>query len=80
MQSNDLSHAARNFKYNLGSNWIFCSRLTEKPPTSPDINHIENFWGIVKWKANAAHKENNAEDDLWRAVLRAINDVDEETF
>ena len=42
--------------------------LLEWPPYSPDLNIIENVWGIVSRKVYEDGKEYNTSDELWESV------------
>jgi hypothetical protein len=45
-------------------------RTYPHPPCSPDLNPIENLWGIVSNKVYAGGKQYKAADELWAAVQK----------
>ena len=55
---------------------IFGSRLMNWPPATPNLNPIENFWGIIKRNVYAENKQFHSKDDLWRAIVNAAKEID----
>ena len=76
MHGNAPSHAAKNSMSYLASIGIFGSRIMKWPPASPDLNPIENFWGIIKRKIYAENKQFHSKEDLWRAIVNAAKEID----
>ena len=75
MHDNAPSHAAKNSMSYLESIGIFGSRLMNWPPSSPDSNPIDNFWGIIKRNVYAENKQFHSKDDLWRAIVNVPNEL-----
>ena len=78
MQDNAPSHAAK--IQCLASIGIFGSRLMNWHPASPDLNPIENFWGIIKRNVYAKNEQFHSVDDLWRAIVNAAKEIDPNMF
>ena len=47
---------------------------------SPDLNPIENFWGIIVRDVYAKLRQFEYEDDLREAILNAWDNISEETI
>ena len=76
MHDNAPLHAAKISMSYLASIVFFGSRLMNWPPASPDLNPIENFWGIIKRNVYAENKQFHSKDDLWRAIVNAAKEID----
>ena len=50
-------------------------RLMEWPACSPDLNPIENFWGILKQAIYHDGKQYNSKEGLWNATKAAADNV-----
>ena len=44
-------------------------------PLSPDLNPIENLWGILSNKVYCNGKNYKNTKDLWDAIIKAWNDL-----
>jgi hypothetical protein len=49
--------------------------LLQWPPYSPDLNIIENLWGIVSRKVYEDGKEYTSADELWESVCRHFMEI-----
>ena len=50
------------------------------PAVSPDINPIENVWGIIKSDLYSCGKQYMSNDELWRAILKAVSNLSSTTI
>lgn len=73
-QDNDPKHSATVTKTWLRNEGI---RVLEWPSQSPDLNPIENLWGIVKRELSKMPKATN-KMDLWRKVLQIWQTIPKE--
>lgn len=71
-QDNAPVHTARNSKQFFEDREI---RVLEWPPYSPDLNVIENLWGIVSKKVYKNGKEYQSADELWESVSSAFLNI-----
>lgn len=55
-------------------------QLLEWPPYSPDLNIIENVWGIVSHKVYEDGKEYKSADELWESVCHHFLTISYETI
>ena len=54
--------------------------LLSWPPYSPDLNIIENLWGILKNKVYEGGKEYRTADELWESICHHFLTISEETI
>ena len=47
-----------------------------RPPNSPDLNPIENLWGILKSKVYQNQKKYREKDDLWESIKEECKKID----
>lgn len=80
MHDNAPSHASKHTKSFLEKNKIFGENLMIWPPNSPDINPIENFWGILKRKLYENNQKYATKDELWSAIVKFCNKIDKKTI
>jgi transposase len=52
--------------------------VLEWPPNSPDLNPIENLWGIMVRRIYAENKQYKSVKELKKAIVRAWHSVDQE--
>ena len=75
MQENAPSHASRFTKAYLAGKNISGERLMDWPPSSPDLNCIENLWSIVKKEIYKGNKQYTSKDDLLKAISEACRNI-----
>lgn len=46
------------------------------PPSSPDLNPIENFWALLKQDIYSEGKQYTSLNSVWEAVVAAAQKVD----
>lgn len=73
VQDNASVHTAK-----VAKAWLKNSELDVEswPAKSPDLNPIENIWGILARAVYAAGKQYNTLDELELAVRKAWDDID----
>jgi transposase len=77
MQDNAPVHVSQETKSMLAEKNI---EVLEWPPYSPDLNPIENVWGIISREVYKDQKSYRSEDELWEAVGKAWDNIPEETL
>ena len=50
------------------------------PANSPDLNPIENIWGILVRRIYAENKQYQSKEELKQAIQQAWEDLDQETI
>ena len=75
MHDNAPSHAAKATTQYLGSIGFKNKTMMIWPPNSPDLNPIENLWGIVKRRVHADGKQYFSKDELWEAIKQAADSI-----
>lgn len=72
-----VSNETKNFfKQNLGT----VKNILQWPAVSPDINPIENVWGVIKSDLYSCGKQYMSNDELWRAILKAFSNLSSTTI
>jgi len=50
------------------------------PPSSPDLNPIENLWSILKLKIYEGRRQFASKPQLWEAILTSGTEIQAETL
>ncbi|CAJ0957317.1 unnamed protein product [Ranitomeya imitator] len=50
------------------------------PPSSPDLNPIENLWSIIKHKIYEGGRQFTPKQQLWEAILTSCKEIQAETL
>ncbi|KAL0204637.1 hypothetical protein M9458_002655, partial [Cirrhinus mrigala] len=79
MHDNAPSHAARNTSASLAAMGIKEGKLMLWPPSSPDLNPIENLWSILKRKIYEGGRQFTSKQQLWEAILTNCKEIQAET-
>lgn len=69
-QDNAPSHASRYTKQWLVDQGFTGSKIMNLPPQSPDLNPIENLWGILKRRIYENGRQFASKNELWSCILR----------
>lgn len=80
MHDNAPSHAAKNTSGSLAAMGIKGEKLMVWPPSSPDLNPIENLWSIIKQKIYEGGRQFTSKQQLWEAILTSCKDIKAETL
>lgn len=75
MHDNAPSHAANATRGFLEQQGFKDDRLMIWPPCSPDLNPIENFWGILKRDVYKDGRQFSSKDALWDAICAVARSV-----
>jgi hypothetical protein len=46
------------------------------PPSSPDLNPIEGFWNILKWRVGQLRPKATTLDELWKQIQQVWAEID----
>uniref|UniRef100_A0A3Q3LHN4 Tc1-like transposase DDE domain-containing protein n=1 Tax=Mastacembelus armatus TaxID=205130 RepID=A0A3Q3LHN4_9TELE len=76
MQDNAPSHASKYSTAWLASKGLKDERIMTKPPSSPDLNPIENLWAFLKREIYSEGKQYTSLNAGWEAVVAAAQKVD----
>ena len=79
MHDNAPSHAAKNTTESLAAMGIRGEKLMVWPPSSPDLNPIENLWSIIKQKIYEGGRQFISKQQLWDAILTSCKEIKAET-
>lgn len=72
---NAPSHSAKATQAFLSSIGFEGDRLMVWPACSPDLNPIENFWGILKQAIYQDGKQYSSKDDLWNEIKTVASNI-----
>ncbi|KAJ8369355.1 hypothetical protein SKAU_G00093830 [Synaphobranchus kaupii] len=78
MQDNAPSHASKYSTAWLASKGLKDDRLMTWPPSSPDLNPIENLWALLKREIYSQGRQYTSLNSIWEAVVDASAKVDRE--
>lgn len=76
MQDNAPSHASKYTTVWLASKGFKDDRIMKWPPSSPDLNPIENLWALLKREIYSEGKQYTSLNSVWAAVVAAAQKVD----
>ena len=76
MQDNAPSHAARSTVSFLEREGFKEKRLMAWPAQSPDLNCIENLWGILKQQLYANGKQYGSKVELKEAIVSVLSSIE----
>ncbi len=74
-QDNAPSHVSNKTMAYLKKKGISENKIMDWPANSPDLNPIENYWGILKRQIYEGGRQFSSLNDLWEAVKDAANSV-----
>lgn len=80
MHDNAPSHSARATREYLAKLGIKDEKLMIWPPSSPDLNPIENFWSIIKRDIYSDGRQFSSKETLWQAIDTAARAVPHDTI
>ncbi len=80
MHDNAPSHAAKNTSVSLAAMGIKWEKLMVWPPSSPELNPIENLWSILKRKIYEGGRQLASKPQLWEAILTSCKEIQAETL
>ncbi len=75
MHDNAPSHAAKNTSVSLAAMGIKGEKLMVWPPSSPDLNPIENLWSILKRKIFEGGRQLASKQQVWEAILKSCKEL-----
>ena len=75
MQDNAPSHAARYTIEFLAKFGFKGDKLMTWPPSSPDLNPIENYWSILKRRIYSGFQQDTSKDELWHGICQAAMSI-----
>lgn len=79
MHDNAPSHAAKNTSASMAAMGIKEEKVMVWPPSSPDLNPIENLWSILKQKIYEGGRQFTSKQQLWEAILTSCKQIQAET-
>ncbi|KAG8009288.1 Transposable element Tc3 transposase [Nibea albiflora] len=79
MHDNAPSHAAKNTSACLAAMGIREDKLMVWPPSSPDLNPIENLWSIIKRSVYDGGRQFTSKQQLWEAILSSCKAIEADT-
>ena len=76
MQDNAPSHASKYSTAWLASKGLNDEIIMTWPPSSADLNPIENLWSLLKQEIYSEGKQYTSLNSVWEAVVTAAQNVD----
>ncbi|EYC14419.1 hypothetical protein Y032_0040g191 [Ancylostoma ceylanicum] len=73
MQDNAAIHSSRSTRTWLSSQGI---EILDWPACSPDLNSIENVWGVIVRRIYANNRQYSSVEELKKAILEAWNNLE----
>ena len=80
MHDNAPSHAAHFTTDFLQRKGFKEKRFMVWPAQSPDLNCIENLWGLLKQQLYANNKQYGSKPELKAAIEKILRDIEESTI
>lgn len=80
MQDNAPSHASRATGDFLARKGFRENKIMTWPPSSPDLNPIENLWAIVKKELYKGGKQYKSKSELWDAIETVVKAISPDTI
>lgn len=80
MHDNAPSHSAKDTNHFLKSLGFNNDNLMIWPPSSPDLNPIENLWSIIKREIYADGKQYSSKNDLWKVIKDSAASIPRSTI
>lgn len=78
MQDNAPSHASKYSTAWLASKGLKDAWIMTWPPSSPDLNPIENLWALLKREIYSDGRQYTFLNSIWEAVVAASVKIDRE--
>uniref|UniRef100_A0A8C5MML4 Tc1-like transposase DDE domain-containing protein n=1 Tax=Leptobrachium leishanense TaxID=445787 RepID=A0A8C5MML4_9ANUR len=79
MHDNAPSHAAKNTSASMAAMGIKGAKVMVWPPSSPDLNPIENLWSILKQKIYEGGRQFTSKQQLWEAIVTSCKQIEAQT-
>ena len=76
MQDNAPLHATKYSTMWLASKGLKNERIMTWPPSSPDLNPVENLWALLKREIYSEGRQYTSLNSVWKALVTATQKVD----
>lgn len=80
MHDNAPSHASKATTAFLAKKGLSGKTLMTWPPSSPDLNPIENLWALLKKELYKAGKQYRSKEEVWAAIQTESRKISSETI